>query len=479
VTPAWRRAGRIQAAALPVVIAPIADELLLGVGLRCDLANGFTAGSTLTMTARFPSGPSTYGRPGFSVTGSVFDEPELAGLLGWPISQVRETTYRDALTRLFGPKVESKRLGRLGSFRICPACISDFRLIRRETILPWVEQCPVHRIQLISDCSCGIPLRAHSSGQEPFHCPDCWSDWGSLPRVRLDPWEDLRQRRIIHAYRTLIVRGDDTLPARIASATELDGPRRWDYGWSTRPFALERLNGLRKADLRSLASFVAAIVVREIPPERLFEPRPLRPRDRRTCGNTGCAFSGRPGSMRLNGIRPNGAESYCAECGSRYIGDRMILAFDLEHGGTVHPLVVAAARARLALFHERLPAACLRIREVIPEGSIHVGHVFREAGIPNARYLRARRLGLVQATLVLLGRSVSLDPDCVVPDPSPRWNSPRGRDDGPPHARPGPRPRPDGSKQTPWSGAADAVASPVTFIDLRSPAASPVRSPRQ
>ena len=119
----------------------------------------------------------------------------------------------------------------------------------------------------------------------------------------------------------------------------------------------------------------------------------------------------------------------------------MILSFDIDHGGAVHPLVVAAARARLGLFHERLPAASDRVRQVIEDGPIHIGHVFREAGIPNARYLRARRLGLVRATQALLGRAVSFDEDCLVRDPSPRWNSPRGHGVPPARVRPGPHGR--------------------------------------
>lgn len=424
--------------ALPVVVTPRPEELLLGLGLRCDLANGFPAGSTGMMLARHNSGPATYGRPGFSVTGNVFDLEAFAQLIGSDHQQIVATTYRAELLRLFGPDVSSKRLGRLGPFRVCPDCIEQDILIRRETILPWVDQCPVHRVALVTRCTCGAVLRPTSSGEEPFTCSSCWAHWGSLPRSTPEPWDDLRQRRIIHAYRVILDRGDDQLPGLIATLSELNGPPRWNTGWSTRPFQLERL-ALQKGEIRSLASYVAALIIREVPPERLFEPRPLRTRERLSCANRHCLFYRRRGSMRLNGMRANGAETYCSDCGSRYIGDRMILSFDLDNGSSLNPLVVQLARARLELFHELLATVCDRPRD--PWARVHIGQLFRDAGIPNARYLRARRLGLVAAARARLGSDVILDADSLAPDVSPRWAVGERAHPTATRLRPGPPPR--------------------------------------
>jgi hypothetical protein len=69
-----------------------------------------------------------------------------------------------------------------------------------------------------------------------------------------------------------------------------------------------------------------------------------------TCPNQACPYAGRrnAGNIRNWGRWRGQMEYFCAECGSRFIGARLIMTFDEGHGTpTILPASVARAQARL------------------------------------------------------------------------------------------------------------------------------------
>jgi hypothetical protein len=409
-------------APLPARPEIVPDEILSGALLRAAEVNGWPASAALNMVSRHGSGAAGANRPALFVMGTTFDLPGTAALLDWPVDAVLATTLSEPLTRIFGV-ANARCFGRMPRFRICPQCVREQRLIGRETIFPFLRGCTRHHVRFVDTCSCGARLAPFSQERNPFACPDpgCQRRWETLEAQPLEPCEDLRGRRIAHAYKVLLERGDHTLLAFVRTAQWLDGPLRWDGGWASVDDELESVAMAARRGVHSIAGLVASLVAREIPPERLFEIGPPVIDENLKCRNRKCPAHGSQWSMRQNGSRRGLAESYCAECGSRFLGDRTILSFDFENGSDISEIAVQRARARLATFHERVAGACDRLSERgVP---LHIGLVFREACIPNAGYLRAHRLGLVAAIKSRMGDQVKRDDACLLPDPSGRWSS--------------------------------------------------------
>lgn len=130
--------------------------------------------------------------------------------------------------------------------------------------------------------------------------------------------------------------------------------------------------------------------------------------------------------IRVNGRRGDDVETFCEQCGSRFIGGRITDSFDFGHGSPGLSWVrVLLARSDLRDYHARVAAACSLLAS---QGRrLRVSSVFARAGLPNGAYLRARRLGLVDVVRARLGELVVPDDDFPVPDPSDRWTDPIAR----------------------------------------------------
>ena len=159
-----------------VTVAPQPGEFLPGLLLRGDEQNGLPPGTTTSMVRRHDSGTRQYGRAPLFVLATTLDLEEVATLHDVRVDAIVATTYRKELQRLFGADVPALRLGVAGGLRVCPACVRDRRLIRRETILPLVHGCAEHGIWLRHHCVCGAPVEAFGPAQ-PLACTAC-----GLPR---------------------------------------------------------------------------------------------------------------------------------------------------------------------------------------------------------------------------------------------------------------------------------------------------------
>ena len=73
---------------LPHLVVPYSDEWLLGLLLRCDLANGWFAGTTARLAAVAPLAESPRVSPGFFITATLFDLHRLASLIAVSLEAV-------------------------------------------------------------------------------------------------------------------------------------------------------------------------------------------------------------------------------------------------------------------------------------------------------------------------------------------------------------------------------------------------------
>ncbi len=430
--------------ALQVAVTPRRDEFMPGLMLRDDEKNDFPPGGTASIVRRHDASTSQLGKSSLGILGTLFDREGLASLNGLEPGAVTALTWRAELERVFGPGVAASRLGLKRRLSICPACVRPpLRLIRRQTALPLMHGCEVHGIWLRTACVCGAPIepfgrvvdRRDPEGRliAPFHCQSCGRPWESLPRQPLGPRDELRQRRVAHAYQVVLGRGGPDVIENARRVLALDEGGRWDHGWCLSDDAALAERAMEARHVKSISAVVANLVLREIPPERVLERPREGPHPDLLCRNAECPTYGTSGAIRVSSERSNGTESYCAECGSRFLGERTILSYDLGNAsGDLSRLTVLHAQARLADYAARLAEAATFL--AYTDRSAEVDHVFHAAGVPQASHLRARRLGLVGLVARRLGRPVrgqnSSDrrdrhPDLVADGFADRWSFPR------------------------------------------------------
>ena len=115
------------------------------------------------------------------------------------------------------------------------------------------------------------------------------------------------------------------------------------------------------------------------------------------CPNRACDCFGQIGqnNIRRFGMWHGQMEHFCAVCGSRFVGSRLIMTFDNDHGSlTLRPSAVVRAQARLSRWRTALHQACsVMLRDDEP---ISIKAAFTNAHIPHSANLLARRLGLRQ-----------------------------------------------------------------------------------
>lgn len=228
----------------PHRVAPLPDEWLPGLLLRCDQANHWESGTTFRALLR-----STH-HPGFGPGSSLIVIPSsileyLAPLLMVSAECLLATTYALELARLYststphsehllGPRRGTnvrlfleKGVGRqaiitMFGFHICPLCIMQARLLRRTIMLPHLKYCPTHHIAFHTHCTCGWPLILFARGKQPFLCFACGLDWAQLPHIQL-PLEQVRLEHDLWAlYELFLLKGTAELKA---SALRLAFPR--------------------------------------------------------------------------------------------------------------------------------------------------------------------------------------------------------------------------------------------------------------
>jgi len=209
--PAWQTT-------FPFLVAPMQDEWLTGLLLRCDEANHWGSGMTLAHLFRMDEKPTKQHLSLIVASGVKLDD--LAQALAIPLRSIRATTYQVELARLYA--VADPQMVLLShtsfSFRLCPACVAEERRLSRTLVLPHITACPQHRITLVSTCLCGASLRPFHRQAAPFVCSKCGLDWAELPRKEADSERIEIEEKLLSYYEFFWTYGT---PESLASALRL------------------------------------------------------------------------------------------------------------------------------------------------------------------------------------------------------------------------------------------------------------------
>src|SRR5436190_23875176 len=95
--PRWR-------STLPHLVAPLEDEWLVGLVVRCDLANGWPAGTTGRGLRLSPTSLNIPDKIlGAFATGRTLDLVRFAERLALPLASLQRTTFEAGLAKLKAP----------------------------------------------------------------------------------------------------------------------------------------------------------------------------------------------------------------------------------------------------------------------------------------------------------------------------------------------------------------------------------------
>ncbi|MFL5587793.1 MAG: TniQ family protein [Ktedonobacteraceae bacterium] len=204
--PAWRTT-------FPYLVAPLPNEWLAGVLLRCDERNFWGSGTTLGYVLRPGSKQSAMNELS-TIVPTVIALERLSHVLSVPVSRMLATTYLAELARLYGNEhLHAKLLSSSLTFHVCPACLAEERKLARWLTLPHIMHCPEHHLALVSSCSCGAALRLFHRKARPFTCPKCGRAWKNLPHLQGDPARMETEQHLLSSYQFFLTRGTPELLA--------------------------------------------------------------------------------------------------------------------------------------------------------------------------------------------------------------------------------------------------------------------------
>jgi|SRR5450631_241156 len=202
----------------PHLVAPLPNEWIAGVLLRCDERNFWGSGTTLGYILRPGSKQSAMNELS-TIVPTVIDLEMLAQLLSVPVSRIVATTYLAELARLYGDEhLHTKLLSSSCTLHVCPVCIAEERKLSRLLTLPRIMHCPDHQLALVSSCSCGATLRLFHRKSRPFTCYKCGLDWKNLPNSPGDPARMETEQQLLSIYHFFWTHGT---PELLASALRL------------------------------------------------------------------------------------------------------------------------------------------------------------------------------------------------------------------------------------------------------------------
>jgi TniQ len=201
----------------PFLIEPMTDEWLVGFLLRCDEANHWESGTTLTYICR--RNEKTVNSVWTFIAPPGFPFDELADALAVSDEVLIATTSQAELARIYGvADPHSLFLQTSFSFRLCPVCVAERRLLARTLVLPHVTLCPRHQIALATTCPCGTALRPFHKQAPPFRCFKCGLDWAELPKIQADQTRMQIEAQLLSYYQFFWTSGT---PDVLASALQL------------------------------------------------------------------------------------------------------------------------------------------------------------------------------------------------------------------------------------------------------------------
>jgi hypothetical protein len=207
---------------LPHRVAPLRDEWLPSLLLRCDEVNHWGSATTFSQILR-PNHDISRKKlvtdMSYLVVPSLLHLDSLAELLAVSLRTILATTYQSELAHIFNPSPpRSQQLGLSSSFRLCPECIAQQRLLKRTLVLLNITCCLEHQVMLQDTCTCGAALQVFHHRAQPFTCYKCGLHWAELPRSPADPSRMELEQKYLSFYEFFFTRGT---PARLASARQL------------------------------------------------------------------------------------------------------------------------------------------------------------------------------------------------------------------------------------------------------------------
>jgi hypothetical protein len=209
--PAWKTT-------LPQIIAPLPDEWLPGLLLRCDSKNHWNSKTTLSILQRLsPKKIDWYNWSKRMMHRYIYIKPylldldQLIQLLAITKDAVLATTYYFERTYLYQTGCVPERLDPPFFFHLCPNCVAESRLLRRTLVLPHITHCPQHQCILLHACQCGSSLRLFHSESLPFTCYTCGTDWADLPKIEASPERLALEYEILCWYEFFFSKGEKSL----------------------------------------------------------------------------------------------------------------------------------------------------------------------------------------------------------------------------------------------------------------------------
>jgi hypothetical protein len=197
----------------PFRIAPLPNEGLAGLLLRCDETNSWGSGTTLGHVLR-PGSKRAAMNDLSSIVPTVIDLEALAAALAVPVSAIVATTYLAELARLYDvAHPHAKLLSSSFVFHVCPACVAEERRLSRLLTLPHITHCPQHQLSLVKFCHCGASLRLFHRQARPFTCHKCSLDWNNLPQRNMDPERLQIEQQLLSSYDFFFTQGTPELLA--------------------------------------------------------------------------------------------------------------------------------------------------------------------------------------------------------------------------------------------------------------------------
>lgn len=208
-------------------VAPLPDESLPGLLLRCDEANHWTSGTTIAHLLR-----AMYQHPATnqfnSIAPSALHLRYLSEVLAVPPHAIVATTYQSEMERLSDiiyhyPQVHRLLLQAHRSFRLslCPECVADSRTLPRSLMLPHLMICQKHFLALQIVCRCGTKLQLFPRTVPPFTCSECNLDWGELPRIKASSENIDLERQILSYYTLFFSQGTSELLVSVIKRIEV------------------------------------------------------------------------------------------------------------------------------------------------------------------------------------------------------------------------------------------------------------------
>jgi hypothetical protein len=206
----------------PHRVVPLKNEWLPSLLLRCDDANHWGNGTTLSHILH-PDHNLSQKQLSKDVSHLVMPSllrlDHLSQLLAVSLRTIVATTYQSELTYLFNSSApRSQQLGLSPAFRLCPECIAQHRLLSRTLVLLNITCCLEHQVMLQDTCMCGTPLQVFHRRAQPFACYKCGLSWAKLPRNPADPSRLELEQKYLSFYEFFFTRGTPTL---VANARQL------------------------------------------------------------------------------------------------------------------------------------------------------------------------------------------------------------------------------------------------------------------